>query len=93
MENLNLPKVTIQELSKSILKDALTKGFFILPESGDIRELKASEILMLAKHVLKEGLILDDEVVVEDNTLPVEMFTSTDSTLDSNLFTLDLDED
>ena len=85
--------MNIQELSKSILKDALTKGFFTLPESGDIRELKASEIVMLARHVLKEGLILDDEVMVEDNSLPVEMFSSTDSTLDSNLFTLDLDEE
>lgn len=61
-------------ISKEILKQALTKGYFTLPNSEEIRELTVTQILSLAKAVVKDGLVIDTEE--QDNTnLPSDIFT------------------
>jgi predicted DNA binding protein len=63
----------ITTLSKSILKQALTQGYFTLPKSSDIHELTTLQLLSLAKSVIKDGLILDTKE--EENTnLPSDLF-------------------
>lgn len=63
----------ITTISKDILKQALTKGFFTLPNSEEIRELTVNQILSLAKAVVKDGLVI--ETKEEDNTnLPSDLF-------------------
>ena len=64
----------LMSLSKQMLKDAVTKGVIQL-ETGDYRELTTSQILSIARYIVKEGLLIQDEV---NNTplmnAPSEMF-------------------
>jgi len=64
------------QLSKDILHQALTKGYFTLPNSEDIRELKPLEILALAKYVLKEGIVLTSDTSTPKYSLPSDILSS-----------------
>lgn len=76
------------KLAKRHLEDALTKGYLTL--DNEIKELKASEILAVAKYVVKEGWISDeDSLSLKQPSLPSEMF---DNPLDENRMALGLDE-
>lgn len=63
------------QLSKEMLKDAITKGYIKLPE-GDLKELNTSQVLAVAKYILKEGINLEteEEAATPSNT-PLEMFS------------------
>jgi hypothetical protein len=68
-----------QALAKKHLQDALTRGVISLPDVEEgayelkYRELKPSEILAVAKYVLKEGLLHEMETQEPTSSLPEEM--------------------
>jgi hypothetical protein len=67
-------------LAKKHLQDALSRGVITLPEVEEgayelkYRELKPSEILAVAKYVLKEGLLQELDFQESTPSLPDEMF-------------------
>jgi len=75
------------KLAKRHLEDALSKGYLTL-DNGDIKELKASEILAVSKYVVKEGWV-SDETSISDSLVPNEMF----SLKANNYIELDLDDE
>ena len=71
------------KLARRHLEDAITLGYITLA-NRDIRELSASQILMVSRIALKDGLLGDsDSSTSEATNAPVEMFTSPLSAVDN----------
>lgn len=66
------------EVAKDILLQALTKGYFTLPDSNEVRELNNTQLLQLARIIVKEGISLDNSKPENNNNLPSEMFSYED---------------
>ena len=66
----------LMSLSKQMLKDAVTTGIIHL-STGEYKELTTSQILSIARYIVKEGLLIQDEVTLSANkhNAPSEMFT------------------
>ncbi len=61
------------KLAKKHLEDGLSKGYITLDDEV-VKELKPSEILGIAKYVIKEGIFTEEEVVDKKKDLPLEFF-------------------
>ena len=69
--------MNIQDFSKQLLEEALTTGIITLA-NGDKRELKATEILSVAKYIVSNNLTPVGNTISRPlQDLPSEMFNST----------------
>lgn len=74
---MNDSYIDIIKTSKDLLRQALTQGYFTLPNSNEIKELTVNQILSLARAVVKDGLNLETESLVsESSNLPSDLFSN-----------------
>ena len=70
---MSIENLDIRSLAKKHLEDALTKGCITL--EGETKELKPSEILGVAKYILKENLFSNQTKEMTDwNVYPTDIF-------------------
>ncbi len=66
--------VDYNALATEHLESALSKGYITLLDGTELH-LTAPQVLMVAKYVLKEGLLSTSESASEALSMPTEMFT------------------
>lgn len=79
---MSTEELDIRSLAKKHLEDALTKGYIFL--KGEVKELKPSEILGVAKYILKENLFSNQTKEMTDwNVYPTDILEPVEE-VDSN---------